>query len=269
MRKRRFIDLSLELKEGLGVDVSEVPPALTKLVEILAPKVKYMDHESSVSNMLASFPGATKDDLPDGLGWSEETLTVNTHAGTHFDAPYHYAPTSEGKPAKTIDEIPLEWCFNDGVVLDMRHKKAGEVITVDDVKSALHKIDYTLKPYDIVMMMTGADKNWDTLAYWTSYAGTGREATIWLADQGVKIVGTDAAGWDRPFQYAAQDFNETGNRALIWEGHYAGRDREYCQMEKLTNLDKLPPHGFRVSCFPIKILKAGAGWVRPVAIIEE
>ncbi len=38
--------------------------------------------------------------------------------------------------------------------------------------------------------------------------------------------------------------------------------------EKMPNLDKLPPHGFKVSCFPIKILKAGAGWVRPVAIIE-
>jgi kynurenine formamidase len=266
---RRFVDLSLELKPGLGIDPKDVPPALEKLVEILAPKVKYTDHEAGVDGMLVSFPGIKREDLPGGIGWSEETLTVNTHAGTHFDAPYHYAPTSEGRPARTIDEIPLEWCFNDGVVLDMRHKQPGAVIGVEDLKSALNKIDYTLKPYDIVMIMTGADKYWDTLAYWTQYAGTGREGTIWLADQGVKIVGTDAAGWDRPFHFAAAEFQETGNRALIWEGHFAGIEREYCQMEKLTNLDKLPPYGFKVVCFPIKILRAGAGWVRPVAIIDE
>jgi kynurenine formamidase len=269
MGKCRFVDLSLELKEGLGVEADEVPPALKKLIEILAPKVKYTDHKTSVPDILASFPGTSQEDLPGGLGWSEETLTVNTHAGTHFDAPYHYAPTAEGKPAKTVDEIPLEWCFNNGVVLDMRHKQAGEVIGVDDLKAALSKINYSIKPLDIVMIMTGVDKKWNTLEYWTSYPGTGREGTIWLAEQGVKIVGTDAAGWDRPFQYAAAAFRETGNRALIWEGHYAGIDCEYCQMEKLTNLDKLPSHGFQVSCFPIKILKASAGWVRPVAIIDE
>ena len=41
-------------------------------------------------------------------------------------------------------------------------------------------------------------------------------------------------------------------------------------MEKMCNLDKIPkPFGFKVSCFPVKIKSASAGWVRPVAIIEE
>jgi len=40
-------------------------------------------------------------------------------------------------------------------------------------------------------------------------------------------------------------------------------------MEKLTNLEKIPiPHGFKVSCFPVKIKAAYAGWVRAVAIVE-
>jgi kynurenine formamidase len=38
-------------------------------------------------------------------------------------------------------------------------------------------------------------------------------------------------------------------------------------MEKMTNIDKLPPYGFKVACFPIKIKAARAGWVRPIAII--
>jgi kynurenine formamidase len=41
-------------------------------------------------------------------------------------------------------------------------------------------------------------------------------------------------------------------------------------MEKLTNLGQIKrPHGFQVSCFPIKIKGASAGWCRPVAIVPE
>ena len=151
----------------------------------------------------------------------------------------------------------------------MTHKKPGDVINVADIQAALEKINYQLKPLDIVLIRTDTDKLWDTLKYWTDYPGMGRAGTIWLADQGVKVVGTDAPGWDRPFRYQAEDFKKTGDRSLIWEGHFAGIEREYFQMEKLANLDQLPSYGFKVSCFPIKILNAGAAWVRPVAIIKE
>ena len=56
--------------------------------------------------------------LSGGLGWAIEEVRAITHTGTHVDAPYHYAPTSEGRPARRIDEVPLEWCFAPGVVLE-------------------------------------------------------------------------------------------------------------------------------------------------------
>lgn len=59
---------------------------------------------------------------------------------------------------------------------------------------------------------------------------------------------------------------ETGNVALIWEGHKAGRD--IGNLEKLRNLGSLPAHGFTISCFPHKIRGASAGWTRAVAIFE-
>jgi kynurenine formamidase len=40
-------------------------------------------------------------------------------------------------------------------------------------------------------------------------------------------------------------------------------------MEKLANLDKLPPYGFKVACFPVKIEAASAGWTRAVAILAD
>ena len=49
-------------------------------------------------------------------------MQIATHNGTHLDAPYHHHSTmSNGERAITIDEVPLEWCFNPGVKLDFRH----------------------------------------------------------------------------------------------------------------------------------------------------
>jgi len=265
VNKTRFVDLSLEIKEGLG----DIPPEFKYLEENLSAKIKRTNHKQSVPIMVNSFPGITGEDLPDGLGWADDYLSLGVHMGTHMDAPWHFHPTSEGKRSKTIDEIPLKFCFSDGVVLDMTHKEIGEVITTKDIQEALQNIKYKLKPLDIVLIRTDADKHWDTLKYWTDYTGVGREGTIWFVDQGIKVVGTDAAGWDRPFHFQAREFRKTGDKSLIWEGHFAGIEREYYQMEKLANFDKLPSHGFKVSCFPIKILKASAAWVRPVAIIED
>jgi kynurenine formamidase len=81
------------------------------------------------------------------------------------------------------------------------------------------------------------------------------------------VVGTDAWSWDAPFSYTAERFARTGDTSLIWEGHKAGRIRPYYQMEKLHNLEALPPFGFQVVCFPVKIERASAGWVRAVAIL--
>jgi kynurenine formamidase len=98
--------------------------------------------------------------------------------------------------------------------------------------------------------------------------GFGREATLFLLNQGVRVTGTNGWSWDAPFSYTARRFAQSGDASIIWEGHKAGREIGYCHMEKLSNLDALPDHGFKVACFPVKIEKASAGWTRAVAIIE-
>ena len=96
-----------------------------------------------------------------------------------------------------------------------------------------------------------------------------REATNYLTERGVHIVGTDGWSWDRPLSFEARDFRETGDASLVWEGHFAGIDHGYFQMEKLAHLDQLPAYGFKVICFPIKISGASAAWVRPVALLGD
>ena len=145
--------------------------------EPLPVKVSHEAHKQGVEAMKAFF-GCSERDLASGLGWANDSVTMIAHAGTHVDAPWHYSPTSEGKRARTIDEMPLEWFYGDGVVLDMRRKPRGSGVTVSDLQEALTKIDYKLKPWDIVMIQTGADKLWGKPEYFEAGCGMTKESTL-------------------------------------------------------------------------------------------
>ena len=261
---RRFVDLSIPIENGVESD----PPGAR-------PQVTYIRHEESVGMLAASFPGLTADDLPERQGWAVERITLSTHNGTHMDAPWHFHATQDAAlqggavPALTIDQIPLDWCQRPGVKLDFRRFQDGYVATAADVRAELERIGHTLQPYDIVVVNTRAGALYGQEGYVAAGCGMGREATLWLCEQGVRIVGTDGWSWDAPFVHTAKRWAETRDPAIIWEGHKAGRERGYFQMEKLHNLEALPPFGFEISCFPVKIRAASAGWIRAVAIFDD
>ena len=194
---------------------------------------------------------------------------LSTHSGTHLDAPYHYHSTMDGgQRAITIDEVPLEWCFGAGVKLDFRHLPDGYVATADDVNKELARIGHELKPLDIVVVNTRAGSRFGYDDYLTAGCGMGRAATLFLLERGVRVTGIDGWSWDAPFLYTKQKYAKTHDASLIWEGHRAGMVIGYCHIEKLSNLEVLPSKGFTVSCFPVKVQRGSAGWVRAVAMID-
>jgi kynurenine formamidase len=252
----RIVDLSVPLEH---MAPSEPLPA----------KIHYVRHAEEGLAQMQQFFGVTPADLvySDGQGWAIEEIQAITHTGTHVDAPYHYGAISEGKPARTIDQVPLEWCFAPGVLLDMRHKAAGETITVEDLSAELGRIEYTLKPLDIVLLQTGADARLGSSDYFRQ-PGLGREGVLWLVERGVRVIGIDAYTLDRPFADMVADFRRTGDGRHIWPAHFAGLTREYCQIEKLAHLDQIGrSHDFFVSCLPVSIKAASAGWCRAVALV--
>ncbi|QMU67359.1 cyclase family protein [Streptacidiphilus sp. P02-A3a] len=248
---RRLIDLSVPLLDG----PSEATPV----------EVSVLDHAAAPAAL-----GLRPEDFPEGEAISNETITLTTHTGTHMDAPLHYGLTSAGQAADSIDRIPLEWCFAPGVRLDLRHIPPGAGITAADLEDALAKAEYELRPGDIPLIWTGADRLWGTAEYRSEHPGMTRESTAWLVERGAKVIGIDSWGFDRPFASMIGEYRSSGDQAVLWPAHLYGRERPYCQLEKLAHLDRLPAaHGFTVACFPVKLAGLGAGWTRVVAIVDD
>lgn len=252
-----LIDISVPVQNGIPSD----PPGMV-------PEIHYRDHHETAEELLGFFPGATADVFHGCEGCAVEQVNLSTHAGTHLDAPYHYGSTMNGgERAITIDEVPLEWCFQPGVKLDFRHFEHGYVVTARDVKAELQRIGHKLSPLEIVVVNTSAGARFGADDYVSSGCGLGREATLFLLERGVRLTGTDGWSWDAPFVHTAARFAETSDPSIIWEGHKAGLEIGYCHLEKLHNLEILPSTGFQVACFPVKVAAASAGWTRAVAIL--
>lgn len=255
---QRFIDLSIPITNYVVSD----PP-------IMQPRITYMTHATTWEQIAAFFPGLTRADLPDGEGWAVESLTLSTHNGTHMDAPWHYHSTtnSGATAAPSIDEAPLDLFMRPGVKLDFSNKPAGSLVSAAEVEAELGRIGHDLEPLDIVLIKSGAVYGTDNFV--DQGCGMGAEATLYLTERGVQVVGTDAWSWDAPFSHTAKRWAETHDPTIIWEGHKAGRIKPYYQIEKLTNLDAIPATGFTFCCFPVKIERSSAGWIRAVAIIPD
>ena len=201
-------------------------------------------------------------------GWATECITrLETHGTTHVDAPWHYNSLIEGVKAQTIDELPLEWFFGNGVKLDFHAKEDGDAVTIEDMEKELKRISYSLKPYDIVLIYTGRDVYYHSPDYFFKGCGVTAEATRWLYDAGIRMMGIDAWGWDMPLHLQAEKARAENKEGSFWSAHQIGVP--YSHMERLVNLAALPPTGFQVACFPLKIQGASAAPARVVAILPE
>jgi kynurenine formamidase len=254
--KRRLIDLSLPL-----MNHSMEPAAFV-------PQISYMTPAAAARQMAKLF-GISLDSFPGRVGLAQEWVTLSVHSGTHVDAPSHYGPRPDGRAPITIDQVPLDWCCGDGVVLDFSALQPGDLIDASRVEQALSDIGHELRAGEIVLLRTDTDQRFYEPDFENAQPGLSRDGCEYMLDRGVRAIGIDAGSMDAPTSIMMERLKATGDTAQLFQAHFLGREREYLQIEKLTNLDKLPPTGFEVFFFPVLVQGAGGGWTRAVALLED
>jgi kynurenine formamidase len=250
------------------VDLSApIAPSSPDAPPLMRIEIEYADHEAGARAIEAMF-GVPRRLLRNGEGWTVETITsLGTHNSTHIDAPWHYNSVVAGEPAQKVDELPLKWFFAPGARLDFTAKGDGDAVTVQELGDALERAGHELSPLDIVLLHTGRDAFYDRFDYPALGCRVTADATRWLWQRGVRVMGIDAWSWDRPLHLQAAEALKRDEPGVFWAAHQC--DVPYCQIERLHNLAALPPSGFMVACFPLRILGASAAPARVVAILDD
>jgi kynurenine formamidase len=88
------------------------------------------------------------------------------------------------------------------------------------------------------------------------------EATRHLIAKGVRMMGCDAITFDPPVKAMFE-------QKQFWEARLMMNEEDYWHLENLTNLDELPPHGFKLAVFTVKWIGTTAAPVRALAILRD
>lgn len=195
------------------------------------------------------------DHFPGRAFLRHEMVTASVHSGSHVDAPGHYGPSEVGSHG-LISGAPLDAFVGAGVMLDVTGAD-GWRVERSHVDAALRTNAINDLERAIVLIHTERDK------------AISADVVADLLDAGVRVIGTDAEGFDGPFEPMVRRFLETEDTSVLWPAHVLGRRRPYYHIERLRNLGLLPPAGFVFVAFPVLIEGATAAWTRAAAFIPR
>ena len=208
-------------------------------------------------------------------------LTTPMHVSTHADSPIHLIPNEW-----STEQIPLDYYFGTGVVVDVGPKGKWESITDEDLEKATPKIEKG----DIVIIHTHMHAKFgDDKDYFARSPGLVPSAAHWLVDKGVKAVGVDQQALDHPLATAigyhgpgpllpeivAEYEADTGRSAKEdfpdWEPcHNILLGNHVMGFENVGgDIDEVLGQRVIIAGFPIRWVKGDGSMVRLVAIIEE
>lgn len=249
-KPQKLVDLSF----SLGPSGSEIMPV----------EIEYMGHTLG-GRHLSELAGVAQSNLPDSMAWASERVRAGTHCGTHADAPFHYSPLCAGEPSRTIDDLPVDWFFAPAICIKVNPDLRLGRIGLPELEEAEKQLGYLIQQPNIVLFNTGAGAKYSEPEYNDCGRGLSSELVELLCKRSVKVIGTDAWSIDPPLREMRLELDKLGVSSL-WAAHYSGRKYEFSAIERLCNLDLLPLSGFWLSCFPVKISRGSAAWVRAVAL---
>ncbi len=168
--------------------------------------------------------------------------SINTHAGTHTDAPLHFIDNG-----KSLDQVDINSYVGNAFIIDCSTKQAFDIIDVNDAEPYEEQIRECKR----VIFKTGWSKKFNTPEYYTDYPVISLELAKWLVKKGIVLVGVEPPSL---------------NPALYIEVHKTFLNSDVAIVEGLTNLEKLP--GSRIFFFgvPIRLVDGDGFPIRALAI---
>jgi kynurenine formamidase len=208
-----------------------------------------IDHDSSLG---------TFDHAPD-LSWQIRDLLIGEHVSTHVDALCHY---TAGSDAWCMERMPLNWFISPAVCIDLSHVQSDAFIERSDIEAALDHAGLRLRSGDTFLYHQSYYSRNPSPPYPDDWTGLSRDATLWLADQGVRNIGCETPSIDNS-RAMANDANP------CFPAHRVCRDRQMINTENLADLAPVVGKRFLYIGLPLK-LRGGTGCpVRAIALVEE
>lgn len=205
--------------------------------------MKIIDLSMPLDNKTPAYPGDPQIEINQIAevgkdGWSERRIDINSHCGTHVDAPAHML-----SEAKTLDDLSLSKFFGEGVLIDVRNKDKIDLDCLKDVK---------ISKDSVVVFLTGqSDKMY--INYYDEAKIVPEEVAQRLVELEVKAVGIDSFSPDQ----------EPYNIHKILLPH------DILLIENLVNLKELVGKRFKIYYFPLRISNGDGAPCRAVAIIDD
>jgi kynurenine formamidase len=114
---------------------------------------------------------------------------INTHAGTHTDAPKHFISGASG-----LEGIGLEAYVGKALIVDCTSKRDNDTITVDDMKPYENKISKGSR----IIIRTDWYKYASEPKYFTDYPRISMELARWFVERGVIMLGVEPPSLNPP-----------------------------------------------------------------------
>jgi kynurenine formamidase len=213
--------------------------------------MRVIDLTHTISPDMPVYPGSNSPVLQqvaslDEEKYIEKKLTLNSHTGTHIDAPSHIIATG-----KTLDDYPPAAFCGPAVVLNLSH-----IIDRKIEKEDLLPYSVPLERVQFLLIHTGWSCYWGDKKYFLDPPVLSIAAAKWLATLRLKGIGVDTLSVD-------------SNVSIGFPIHKTFLSCDTLIIENLTNLGRLTDKIFEFYCFPLKLAQADGSPVRAVAIVND
>lgn len=213
--------------------------------------MKIIDLTHTVTNDITIFPGGEQ---PDNHvistvavnGWKETRLHMNSHNGTHMDAPAHVL-----EDGTTLDKIDVVNFVGMAALVDCTSVGEGEEIGLELIEKNKDIIDNA----EFIIFKTNWSKYWNSDKYLGEYPIISDEVVDFIISSKKKGIAFDTISVD-PINSSTlpKHHKILSNNILVFEN--------------LTNLDAVDNNLFVFCALPLKFENADGAPIRAIAMID-